>query len=140
MDRRTQARRFRKLADVIEVSETYDQEFWWNQDGGGEDGCGTPACIAGHAVVLAGKTKEMLAEGWYSLTASLAAEWLGIEYWFREELFSDFPHHSWPEPFAAEWEDSYRLKTAPGRRNRQRKIAAAYLRHLADSGVPEDDG
>ena len=37
--------RLEALADAIEVSETYNQRNWHNR-------CGTPACIAGHAVFM----------------------------------------------------------------------------------------
>ena len=47
--------RLRKLRDVIAESKTYDQSDYFH-------GCGTPACLAGHAAVLAHGTKRYLSK------------------------------------------------------------------------------
>ena len=36
--------RINELADNIEVSKTFDQDCWHS--------CGSPACVAGHAIVM----------------------------------------------------------------------------------------
>ena len=64
----------RKLRDVIAESETYDQGRFFHE-------CGTPACLAGHAVILSKADAPVLSD-WKNAhgehIARCAASWLGI--------------------------------------------------------------
>ena len=64
----------RKLRDTIAESETYDQGRFFHE-------CGTPACLAGHAVMLSKAEAPVLAD-WKTAPVEYivgyAAAWLGI--------------------------------------------------------------
>ena len=98
-----------KLAEHIECldPEEYDQTQWRHWP------CHTPACIAGHAVWLAGKWHRMEDEE-FPEVMSCARRWLGLEIPEAEELFDENP---------MEWGDT----PTP-------QEAAATLRHLAETG------
>ena len=49
--------RLRQLQDMLRASETYNQDSYFVEDDEGPY-CRTPACIAGHAVVLFGDAYE----------------------------------------------------------------------------------
>ena len=98
-----------KLADHIEGLdlEEYDQSVFAHD-------CGTPACIAGHAVFLAGQWDQASV----SRVARLARRWLGLQRSDAESasvvLFDSHPLHPDETPSPQE--------------------AAATLRHLAETG------
>ena len=68
--------RMLELADFIEKSETFDQSRIRHE-------CGTPACIAGHAAVLFGISRDR----WFYKT-QVALE---LKSWQADELFRGFP-------------------------------------------------
>ena len=57
----------RKLRDVIAESKTYDQRRFFHP-------CGTPACLAGHACMLAGEKAQWSVDR----TVIIAEDWLGL--------------------------------------------------------------
>ena len=70
----------RKLRDVIAESETYDQTAFIHE-------CGTPACLAGHAVMLAGETPlDSAPHIW-----NRAQEWLGLTHGQASKMFTVVP-------------------------------------------------
>ena len=99
-----------KLADHIEGLDPseYDQSVFMHD-------CGTPACIAGHAVFLAGSWDEVSEdeESEY-LTPCIASRWLGLRIPKAHELFDSDPVH---------------LDETPTPQD-----AARTLRHLAETG------
>lgn len=91
--------RILKLADVIEESETYDQTQFFHP-------CGTPGCIAGHAVTMLGSDEKG------PNTSEIAREELGLDEVQATALF-----FVWPFTI-----------------NPTAKQAATVLRHLARTG------
>ena len=78
--------------------------------------CGSPSCIAGHAVHLSGQwlgedgTRQLASEG-----IAIAREWLGLDGWTADELFTEHPRGVLAENVSA-------------------RDAAVTLRHLALTG------
>ena len=99
-----------KLADHIERLDP--EEF--NQRVFAHD-CGTPACIAGHALALAGRWGGGVEGSTEDHPVGLAAKWLGIDKDTRALLFD-----SQPRGYAT----NYPTK----------EDAVATLRHLAETG------
>ena len=108
-----------KLANLIEFSETYDQTCFKHL-------CGTPACIAGHAVILAGGRLSPSSydnglcldqHGGRSHARVVAKEWMGLNERQANDAFDPCPY-SWDHD------------TTP-------QDAAAMLRHLAETGKVE---
>ena len=99
-----------KLADHIEQLDPreYDQSVFAHD-------CGTPACVAGHALALAGRWEEADggSEG-FALPFGVAMDWLGLDDVAAERLFVSYP---W-----GRFDDA------------TRQDAAATLRHLAETG------
>ena len=113
-----------KLAETIEKSETYDQTRFAHI-------CGTPACIAGHAALLAEPDGQMVAatercgphfkfsDGNIGYISQIAQTWLGLGDWSADELFQGWPFGEDKEVTAAQ--------------------AAQVLRHLAETGEVDWD-
>lgn len=106
--------RMLELADFIEKSETFDQTGWFNL-------CGTPACIAGHAVVCSGKWisyregSVINDAGEIETVGRAASDWLELLRSQAVDLFDADPFESfYPESTAAD--------------------AAATLRRAAETG------
>ena len=78
--------------------------------------CGSPSCVAGHAVRLSG---QWLGEDGHRLSAdegvAIAKEWLGLDGWTADELFTEHPRGVLAENVSA-------------------RDAAVTLRHLALTG------
>ena len=108
-----------KLAKVVEKSTTYDQRLYAHV-------CGTPACIAGHAALLAEPDGQLVAptercgahfkfsDGEIGYISETAQTWLGLEEWPAAELFDPHP--------LGEDEDATSAQ------------AGQVLRHLAETG------
>lgn len=62
---------------------------------GDEDECGTPACVAGHAALLADPVRFWSNAGpvdeaiwpFRSMISFVAARWLGLDHWTADQLF-----------------------------------------------------
>ena len=76
-----------KLADHIErlAPEEFNQRVFAHD-------CGTPACIAGHALALAGRWGGGVEGSTEDHPIGLAAKWLGIDKPTRALLFDTQPH------------------------------------------------
>ena len=123
----------RKLATVVENSETYDQRFikWGDISlearahllgeavAGSAHPCGTPACIAGHAIAM--QADDDMQDDLDKLVVSwldLAADWFGFRHkGYAMNLFDAYPLVI----------DGIEYSPTP-------EIAAETLRHLADTG------
>ena len=86
-----------KLAGVVEKSTTYDQTIYAHT-------CGTPACIAGHAALLAAPHGKFVVtetrswprfkfpsggDIWY--VSDVAQVWLNLNDWWADQLFQPIP-------------------------------------------------
>ena len=120
----------RKLATVIENSASYDQRFirWGDVffDGEGKKTtalthpCGTPACIAGHAVaMLADEMPQRDSRHNHAGWLDQAADWFGFRYW---------------EDYAMNLFKAHPLVIGGIEYPPTPEIAAETLRHLADTG------
>ena len=153
--------RIERLADVIEVSETFDQSQWLHEE---DDFCGTPACIAGHARAICVGPEGSVEFDWQNETgewvgiADWAQEWLGLSDRQAKVLFSSEPHSDWPEPWQGQWIDSilgavddpgdeamveYAISEVVSGDSPslegwvdRRRIAVDFLRHIAKNGWP----
>lgn len=124
--------RMRKLAKTIRASTTFDQSTWTH-------GCGSPACIAGHAAGMAlGEGEQLAAAGAVidqegrivSDVPEAAQGWLELTDEQAEYLFHPYAF-GWPEDFER------RHQQAIGSFARA-QIAADLLEALADGRVTLD--
>lgn len=102
--------RMRELADVIEKSETYDQTIYVND-------CGTPACIAGHAVAHFAGHNNLVSPS--ESIANRAQKLLDLTWVQVELLFNAYP----------DWSSSTMPTT---KMSATKEEAAAELRRMAD--------
>lgn len=95
--------------------------------------CGSVACIAGHAEVLATGRKI----GHRKRTARIAAKWLDLTVYEEGKLFQPHPHdedwpdEGWPEPFGKRWCEAAFFDGAEAPAH----VAADLLDALADGKV-----
>jgi hypothetical protein len=127
------ARKLRRLRH----EEHFDQSIW-----GSKTACGTAACIAGHAVLMAGwrlRSSEddptyldlcVKKNGTTDSVEDAAARLLGVSAEdYAYDLFSGDPALSWPPPYAERWIDRDSTGERPSR------IAADLLDAIADGRV-----
>ena len=81
--------RLRKLRDVIAESKTYDQKEYFHD-------CGTPACLAGHATVLAlgyegSSTDHEEMQSFSEDSEEIAGDWLDLSYTECGVMFNCHP-------------------------------------------------
>ncbi len=140
-------KRMRKLADVVETSESYYQGCWIHK-GNNDNMCGTPACIASHAASLSlTKTESLMRVGPNSIIVEdgdciesvdrRAARWLGVssDWLGNNSLFIGLPtssYSNWPVDLSEKWSITQDIVDDDKRRAHQAKLAATYLRRLAD--------
>lgn len=125
-------RRLRKLAKFVRTNPSrYDQNQW----------CGTKACLAGHAAILAGIKDAEIFNGARSegrrlssgtLIDTKAAIWLGINDAEADRLFdtvSSVPmsRDAWPQRFCERYRRARTAKT-------RAKVAADRIEHFINTG------
>lgn len=122
-----------KIRDrILAIPTAYNQTSW-----GGRSKlapCGTVCCIAGHALLLAGKyTPEQIgvqrdANGQEIDFATEGSQVLGLRSpW---PLFTGAPADNWPKPFATKWR---KAKT----KEQRARVAADYINHIIKYGKVE---
>ena len=86
----------KELIEILKKTNTFDQTRFFNSG----NPCGTPACIAGHALAMRGFIYYMTSPGMCVHPSApdsrffineQAAEILGLDSWDAEELFSPWP-------------------------------------------------
>ena len=88
--------RMKRLRDAIAESESYYQESYFHYDSRGPHPCGSPACLAGHAVLLAIEA-DTRPEGYYADMGLLggveddASFWLDLDPCESARMFESCP-------------------------------------------------
>lgn len=141
----------------IRHEEHYNQGVWTERTT-----CGSVACLAGHAIVLAGFRTILDSQSEYGVKqfdeesgpdpavcaigsdgkkvkrlSLVARQWLGFTENQAETVFSEVPHAQWPEEFALRWTDACRGINRNGENEIERpsRIAADFLDAIADGAV-----
>ena len=86
--------RLRKLQEALAVTETYDQNMWFDDDDEGKVvSCRTPACVAGHAIVLFSPEGTVAND----YPEDMAQELLGLDHRQARNLFDADPYGGYDE-------------------------------------------
>jgi len=125
--------------------EHYDQSTWVSKTA-----CGTAACIAGHAALLAGakftkcpcgcgESFVCTLDGQRATIDEVARKFLGLSYDQSMTLFTGAPYEvrGWPEPFRDRWSNAVLGNVREGNKKAERpsRIAADFLDAIADKKV-----